>query len=95
MFIDQDLEFDNIKVTNLDSVSVNRDTNSDNELANTTYIKDSIGEGTIVRFNQTLENYLKVSVGNHIHHLTKFDKIHFADTKIFKYPNLGGYFLQN
>ena len=64
VFNDQDNEFDKHKLTSLDSVSVNRNPNSDNELANKIYIDDSIGKVTIVRFNQTLQNYLKVSVRN-------------------------------
>ena len=34
VFNDQDIEFDKNKLTNLDSVIVNRDPSSDNELAN-------------------------------------------------------------
>ena len=64
MFNDQDNEFDNNKLTNLVSVTVNRGPSSDNELANKKHIDDSIGEGTIVRFYQTLQNYLRVSVRN-------------------------------
>ena len=60
MFKHSDNEFDNNKLTNLDSITVNRKPCSNNELSNKKYIDDSIGEGTIVRFNQTLENYLKV-----------------------------------
>ena len=58
-------------------------------------IYDSIGEGTIVRFNQTLQNYLKVSVGNDTYNLTKYDKLQFTDTTIIKHRNTGGHFLQN
>ena len=64
VFIDQDNEFDNIKLATLDSVSVKRNPSSDNELSNKKYVNDSIGKGTIVRFNQTPEIYLKASVGN-------------------------------
>ena len=64
VFNDQDSEFDNNKLTNLDSITVNRNPNLDNELSNTKYVDDSIGEGFILRFNRTLENYLKVSFGN-------------------------------
>ena len=58
MFNDQDNEFDNNKLTNLDSVTVNRNPTSDNEVSNKKYVDDSIGENTILRFNQALENYL-------------------------------------
>ena len=95
VFNDQINEFDNIKLTNLDSITVNRDPSSDNELANKKFFDDSIGEGTILRFSQTLENYLKISVGNDTNNLTEYDKIQITDTTIIKYPTTGGYLLQN
>ena len=95
VFIDQDNEIDKTKLSNLDSITVNRDASSDNELANKKYIVDSIGECKIVRFNRTPQNYLKVSVGNDSYILTKYDKIQITDTTIYKYPNTGGYLLQN
>ena len=95
VFIDQDNEFDNNKLTNLDSVTVNRNPSSNNELSNKKYVDDSIREGTLLRFNQTLENYPKVSVGNDTYNSTKYDKIQITDTTIVKYPNTGGYLLQN
>ena len=64
MFNDQDNEFNNKKKTNLDSVSVNRNPNSDNDLVNKKIIDDELDKNTIVGFNQILQNYLKVSVGN-------------------------------
>ena len=49
---------------------------------------------TLVRFNQTLQNYLKVSVGNDTYNLTKFDKIQITDTTEMTYPNIGSDLLQ-
>ena len=95
MFNDQDNEFDNNKITNLDSITVNRDPSSDNELANKKHNDDSTGEGTIVRFIQTPENYLKVSFGNDTYNLTKNDKIQITDTTSTKNPNTEGYLLQH
>ena len=94
VFNDQDNEFDNNKLTNSDSITVNRDPNLDNELSNKKYVDDSIREGTILRFNQTLENYLKVSVGNDTYNLTKYNKIQITDTSEMKYPNIGSDLLQ-
>ena len=94
VFNDQDNEFDNNKLTNLDSITVNRDPNLDYELSNKKHVDDSIAEGTIVRFNQTLENYLKVSVGNDTYNLTKYDKIQIIDITETKYPNIGSDLLQ-
>ena len=66
MFKDQDSKFDNKKITHLESISVNRNPKLDNEISNQKYVDDSLAEATLVRFNQTLENYLKISVGNDV-----------------------------
>ena len=95
VFNDQDSEFDNNKLTNLDSVTVNRDPYLDNKLSNKKYVDDSIGECTILKINQTLQNFSKVSVGNETYNLTKYDRIQITDTTINKYPKTGGYFSQN
>ena len=91
----QDNNFNNNKLTNLDSITINRNPTSDNEVSNKKYIDDSIGEGTLLRFNQTLQNYLKVSLGNVIYNLTKYNKILLTDTTVMKAGNTGGYLLQN
>ena len=56
------------------------------------YVDDSIGECTRKRFNQTLENYLKVSVGNDTYNLSTYDKTQITDTTIIK-PGNGAYLL--
>ena len=94
MFNDQDKEFDKNKLPNVDSVTVNKNPTSDNESSTKKYFDVSIGEGTIVRFNQTLENYLKVSVGNDPYNLTKHEKIQITDTTEIKFPNIGSDLLQ-
>ena len=94
VFNDQDNEFDNNKLTNLDSVTVNRNPNLDNELANKKYIDDELDKNTVLRFNQTLQNYLEVSVGNDIYNITKYDKIQITDTTEMRYPNIGSDLLQ-
>ena len=95
MFNDQDNEFDDNILSVLDSVVVNRYPISDNELANKNQVDDSIGDGNVLSINQTLQKYLKVSVRNNTYNLTKYDKIQITDTTIIKYPNTGGYLLQN
>ena len=54
----------------------------------------SYKKSTIVRFNQTLQNYLKVSVGDTIYNLTKYNKIQIIDITEIKYPNTGTDLLQ-
>ena len=82
------------KLTNLDSITVNREPNSDNERANKKYIDDELDENTKIRFNQTLEKYLKVSVGDVVYSLTKYKKIQITDTTIMRHPNEMKYLLQ-
>ena len=62
----QDNDINDNKLTNIDSITINRNPTSDNEVSNKKYIDVELDKNTIVRFNQTLENYLKVSVGNDI-----------------------------
>ena len=71
----QDDDLNDNKLTNLDSVSVNRDPSSDNQLVGKKHLDDELDKNTILRFNQTLENYLKVSVGNDTYKFTENDKI--------------------
>ena len=40
-------------------------------------------------FNQTLENYLKVFVGNDVYNLNEYDQIQLTDTTIIKAGNSG------
>ena len=69
----QDSNHKDKKLIKLDSVSVNSNRSSENELANKKYVDDLLGEGTIVRFNRTLDFYLEVSVGIDVYTLTKYD----------------------
>ena len=81
-------------MTKLDSITINRGPTSDNELANKKYIDEELDKNTIVRFNQTLQNYLKVYVGNDTYNVTKYDKIQTIDTTEIIFPNQGNYLLQ-
>ena len=87
----QDSDFNDNKMRYVDSITVYRTFSSDNKVANKKYNDDSIDESTILRFNQTLENYLKISVGNDTYNLTKFIKIQLTDTKIMKTGSSGAY----
>ena len=89
----QNNDLNDNKLTNLDSITINRNPTSDNEVSNKNYIDDELDKNTIVRFNQTLENYLKVSVGNNTYNLTKYNKKQLTDTTIMKAANTGGYLL--
>ena len=90
----EDKDLNDNKLTNLDSIIVNRNPTLDSELSNKKNIDDQLDKNTIVRFNQTLQNYLKVSVGNDTYNLTKYDKVQKLDTTEIKCPNSGGYLFQ-
>ena len=83
------------KLTNKNSITINNNPTDDNHVSNKKYIDDELDKNTILRFNQTLTNYLKVSVGNDIYNLTKYNKFQLTDTTNILYPNTGGYLLQN
>ena len=73
----------------MDSVIVNRNPNSDSELANKKCVDDSKDGGNFLRFNQTLQNYLKDTVGNYTYNLTKHDKIQITHVTEIRYLNTG------
>ena len=91
----QDNDLKDNKLTNINSITINNNPTDDNHVSNKKYVDNELDKNTIVRFNQTLENYLKVPVGNDIYNLTKYNKIQLTDSTIIKYPNNGGYLLQN
>ena len=81
----QDKDFNDKKLTNIDSVTVNRNPSSENDLASKKYTDDELDKNTIVRFNQTLQNYLKVSVGNDTYNLSKYDKVQLINVTEIRY----------
>ena len=91
----QDNNLNDNKLTNINSITINNNPTDDDHVSNKKYVDEELDKNTIVRFNQTLSNYLKVSVGNDIYNLTKYSKIRLTDVTIIKYPNSGGYLLQN
>ena len=90
----QDNDFNDNKLNIIDSITINRNPTSDNEVTNKKYIDDELDKNFILRFNETLENCLKVSVGNDTYNPTKYNKIQITDTTIIKYPNTGKDLLQ-
>ena len=90
----QDKDFNDNKLTNIDSITVNGNPNTDNELANKNNVDDELDKNTIVRFSQTLTIYLKVSVGNDTYNLTKYNKFYLTDKTSMISPNSGLSLLQ-
>ena len=87
----QDNDLKDNKLTNINSITIINNPIDDNHISNKKYIDDELDKNTILRFNQTLENYLKVSVGNDTYNLTKYNKIQITDTTVMKAGYTGGY----
>ena len=80
---------------NIDSATFKTNNSSDNEVANKKNIDNELDKDTVLGFDQTLENYLKVTVGNDTYNPTKVDKKQIRDTTNIKCPNTGGFLLQS
>ena len=73
-----------------DSTTTKRNPNPENELLNKQNVDDELDKNTILIFNQTLQNNLKISVGNIICSLTKNDRKQVTDTTATETGNAGG-----
>ena len=89
----QDNNLNDTKLTNINSITFNNNPTDDNHVSNKKYIDGELDKNTLLRFNQTLMNYLKVSVGNDTYNLTKYDKIQLTDITVMKAGNTGVYLL--
>ena len=89
----QDKSFSDYKLTHLNSITYKMFRSSDYELASRKFIDDAINEIIILRFNQTLQVFLKVRVRNYFNNLPKIDRKQITDISLFKYPNKGGWLL--
>ena len=89
----RDNDLNDNKLTNTNSITINNNPTDNNHVSNKKYIDDELDKNIILRFNQTLENYLKVSVGKIIYNLTKYNKNQLTDITTIKAGNAGGYFL--
>ena len=67
----QDTNFNEYELLNTDSISNNRGHILDKELTTKKYVVDSMREITVLKFNQTLEHYIEISVGNDVYNLTE------------------------
>ena len=90
----QDNDLNDNKITNINSITININPSDDNHVSDKKYVDNELDKNTIVRFNQTLQNYLKISVGNDTYNLTKYNKIQLIDVTEIRYLNTGSNLLQ-
>ena len=86
-------DFNDNKLTNINSITINNNPTDDNHVSNKKYIDDELDKNTLVRFNQTLQNYLKATVGNDSYNLIEYNKFLLTDTTVMKAGNTGGHLL--
>ena len=89
----QDNNFNDNNLTNITSITINNNPTDNNHVGNKKYIDDELDKKTILRFNQTLQSYLKVSDGDDIYNLTKYSKVQLTDITVMKAGITGGYLL--
>ena len=90
----QDDDFNDNKLTNINSITINNNPTDDKHVSNKKYIDDQLDKDTLVRLNDdSNDRYLKVNIKNSTYNLPIYNKILLTDTTILKYPNNGGYLL--
>ena len=92
----QDNNFNNNKLTNINSITINTNPTDNNHISNKKYVDDQLDKDTIVRLNDdSNDGYLKVNINNSTYNLQIYNKIPLTDTTIMKHPNNSGYLLPN
>ena len=90
----QDTDFNDSKLTNINSITINNNPTDDNHVINKKSIDDQLDKDTIVRLNDdSNDKYLKVNVNNSTYNLQIYNKILLTDTTIINFLNNGGYLL--
>ena len=92
----QDNDFNDKKLININSTTINKKPSSDNEVSNKKYIDDELDKDTIVRLNDdSNDRYLKINIKISTYNLQIYNKVLITDTTILKFPHSAGSFLQN
>ena len=92
----QDNDFNNIKLTNINSITINTNPTNNNNVTNKKYVDDQLDKDTIVRLNDdSNDRYLKVNINNSTYNLQIYNKIVLSDTTIIKFSNNGDSLLPN
>ena len=86
----QDNNFNNNKLTNINSITINTTPTDNNNVTNKKYVDDQLDKDTIVRLNdKSNDKFLKVNIINTTYNLQIYNKIILTDSTVIKYPNSG------
>ena len=90
----QDNNFNNNRLTNINSITIKTYPTNNNHVTNKKYIDDELDKDTILRLNDdSNDRYLKVNINNSTYNLQIYNKTLLTDTTIMKNSNNGGYLL--
>ena len=92
----QDNNFNDNKLTNINSITINNDPSDNNHVTNKRYVDNQLDKKTIVRLNDnTNDEYLQISVINNLYNLQIYNKINLVDATKIIFPKNGNDLLQN
>ena len=92
----QDNDFNDKKLTNINSITINNVPTNNNHVSNKKYINDELDKNTIVRLNDdSNDRYLQVHINSSPYNLQIYNKTHIIHTTKLFFPNTGIDFLQN
>ena len=92
----QDSDFNDNKLTNINSITINNNPPDDNHTINKKYIDDELDKNTIVRLNDDPnDRYLQVHINNSLYNLQIYNKTQIIDTTKLIFPNTGTDLIQN
>ena len=92
----QDNDFNDNKLTNINSIMINKNPTNNNHVTNKKYIDDALDKSTIVRLNDNSnDRYLQVRINNTSYNLQIYNKTQIIDTTKIIFPNTGHDLLQN
>ena len=92
----EDNDFNDNKLTNLNSITINNNATDDNQASNKKNIDEELDKNTIVRINdEPNDKYLQVHINNSPYNLQIYNKTQIFDTTKLIFPNTGTDLLQN
>ena len=92
----QDNNFNDNKLTNINSITINNNPSDANHVSNKKYIDEELDKNTIVRLNDdSNDRYLQVHINNTAYNLQIYNQTQTIDTTKLIFPNTGTDLLQN
>ena len=92
----QDNNFNDKKLTNINSITINNNPTENNHVSKKKYIDDELDKNTIVRLNDdSNDRYLQVHINNTAYNLQIYNKTQIIDATKLIFPNSGNDLLQN